>query len=117
LTQRACQLNSVSSLCVTKLDVLDGVSELAVCVGYRRGGTVLDELPWDARALEKVEPVYETLPGWQQSTEGIQTVKKLPDKARRYLDRLSELLQVPVEIISTGPDRNATMVLRDPFAP
>jgi len=115
LSGRACQLNSVSTLCVTKLDVLDGLSELAICVGYRRGREVLDDFPWDARALEEVEPVYETLPGWEQSTEGVQTPEKLPDNARRYLDRLSELLQVPVGIISTGPDRNATMVLRDPF--
>ena len=116
LSQRACQLNSVSTLCVTKLDVLDGLSELAICVGYRQGRELLDDLPWDARALEDVEPVYETLPGWQQSTEGVETVEKLPANARRYLDRLSELLGVPVGIISTGPDRNATMVLRDPFA-
>lgn len=116
LSKRACELNSVSSLCVTKLDVLDGISELAICVGYRRRGTVLEDMPWDARALEEVEPVYETLPGWQQSTEGMQTVEELPDNARQYLDRLSELLQVPVGIISTGPDRNATMILRDPFA-
>ena len=101
---------------MTKLDVLDGISELAICVGYRRRGTVLEDMPWDARALEEVEPVYETLPGWQQSTEGMQTVEELPDNARQYLDRLSELLQVPVGIISTGPDRNATMILRDPFA-
>ena len=116
LSQRACQLNSVSTLCVTKLDVLDGLSELAICVAYRQGREILDDLPWDARALEDVEPVYETLPGWQQSTEGVETVEKLPGNARRYLERLSELLEVPVGIISTGPDRNATMVLRDPFA-
>ena len=116
LSQRACQLNSVSTLCVTKLDVLDGLSELAICVGYRRGATVLDDLPWDARALDEVEPIYETLPGWQQNTEGVQNVDGLPDNARRYLDRLSELLHVPVGIVSTGADRNATMVLRDPFA-
>ena len=116
LSHRACQLNSVSTLCVTKLDVLDGLSELAICVGYRQGREVLEDLPWDARALEDVEPVYETLPGWQRSTEGVEIVEKLPGNARRYLDRLSELLEVPVGIISTGPDRNATMVLRDPFA-
>ena len=116
LSKRACELNSVSSLCVTKLDVLDGLSELAICVGYRRKGVVIEDLPWDAKALEEVEPVYETLPGWQQSTEGMQTVEELPGSARQYLDRLSELLQVPVGIISTGPDRNATMILRDPFA-
>ena len=116
LSKRACELNSVSSLCVTKLDVLDGLSELAICVGYRRRGVIIEDLPWDARALEEVEPVYETLPGWQQSTEGMQTVEELPGSARQYLDRLSELLQVPVGIISTGPDRNATMILRDPFA-
>ena len=106
----------MSTLCVTKLDVLDGLSELAICVGYRQGREVLEDLPWDARALEDVEPVYETLPGWQRSTEGVEIVEKLPGNARRYLDRLSELLEVPVGIISTGPDRNATMVLRDPFA-
>jgi len=116
LSRRACELNSVSALCVTKLDVLDGLSELAICVGYRLGGKTVDQLPWDARVLEDVEPVYESLPGWQQATEGIKTVENLPDNARHYLDRLSELLEVSVDIISTGPDRNATMVLRDPFA-
>ena len=83
-------------------------------VSPERGGN--RRLAGDAKAPEEVEPVYETLLRWQQSTEGMQTVEELPGSARQYLDRLSELLQVPVGIISTGPDRNATMILRDPFA-
>ena len=117
LAQRACRLNSVNSLCVTKLDVLDGLPEIAICVDYQVRGKPLDQFPWDARDLEVVDPVYEWVPGWQQATAGIRTVEELPDNARRYLDRLSELMDVPVEIISTGPDRNDTMVLRDVFSP
>ena len=117
LAQRACRLNSVNSLCITKLDVLDGLPEIAICVDYQVRGEPLDQFPWDARDLEVVDPVYEWVPGWQQATAGIRTVEELPDNARRYLDRLSELMDVPVEIISTGPDRKDTMVLRDVFSP
>jgi adenylosuccinate synthase len=117
LTRRACKLNSVNSLCVTKMDVLDGLSEIAICVGYEFRGERLDHFPWDAGELEIVEPIYEQVPGWQQATAGIRAVEELPSNARRYLDRLAELLEVPVDIISTGPEREDTMVLRDPFSP
>ena len=117
LARRACRLNSVNSLCVTKLDVLDGLPKIAICVGYEVGGERLEKFPWGARDLEVVEPIYEWVPGWQQATAGIRTMDELPDNARRYLDRLSELMDVPVDIISTGPEREDTMVLRNLFAP
>jgi adenylosuccinate synthase len=107
----------VNSLCVTKLDVLDGLPKIAICVGYQLGGKRLEKFPWDAKDLEVVEPVYEWVPGWQQATAGIRAIEELPDNARRYLDRLSELMDVPVDIISTGPEREDTMVLRNLFAP
>ncbi|MAF06561.1 MAG: adenylosuccinate synthase [Acidiferrobacteraceae bacterium] len=116
LARRACNLNSVNSLCVTKLDVLDGLSEIAICTGYQLGGELMDHPPWDAIVLEEVEPVYEKVPGWQESTAAVRTLEGLPTAARRYLDRLGELLGVAVDIISTGPDREDTMVLRDPFS-
>ena len=109
LTRRACKLNSVNSLCVTKMDVLDGLPEIAVCVGYLLNGEKLEHLPWDASELGEVEPVYETVPGWQGATAGIRKLEELPYNARRYLDRIAELLGVPVDIISTGPDRRDTI--------
>ena len=115
LARRACWLNSASGLCVTKLDVLDGLSELAICVGYRRGGEVLDDPPWASAGLAECEPTYEYLPGWVERTGSVRRLEALPAAARTYLDRLEELLGVPVDIISTGPDRDDTMVLRDPF--
>ena len=111
----AVNINSVSGLCLTKLDVLDGLEEISVCVGYTNdsGGTVAN--PIDAVDYENLRPVYETLPGWSESTVGLKTLDALPANARAYISRLEELVGAPIDIISTGPDREETILLRHPF--
>ena len=114
--KRSIQINGVSGLCITKLDVLDGVESIRLGVGYRgHDGRTSDLLPFGARHIEKLEAVYEELPGWNESTFGIDEIDRLPANARRYLDRLSEVCGVPIDMISTGPDRDETIVLRHPF--
>jgi adenylosuccinate synthase len=108
--------SSVSGLCMTKLDVLDGLDQVRICTGYRYGGAISAEPPVFADAVAEVEPVYEDLPGWQESTAGVCKYAALPAAARRYLERVQEILEVPVDMISTGPDRDHTIVLRPPFA-
>jgi len=107
--------SSVSGLCLTKLDVLDGLDTLQICVGYKSNGAVAGEPPLFADAFAEVEPVYEEMPGWKESTIGVTSYQALPANARRYLERLQELAGVPIDIISTGPDRDQTIVLRHPF--
>jgi len=106
---------SVSGLCLTKLDVLDGLDSLQICVGYKSNGGVAKEPPLFADAFAEVEPVYEEMPGWKESTIGVKTYDGLPKNARAYLERLEQLAGVPIDIISTGPDREQTIVLRHPF--
>jgi len=107
--------SSVSGLCLTKLDVLDGLDSLQICVGYKSNGTVTMEPPLFADAFAGVEPVYEEMPGWKESTIGIKSYDALPGAAQKYLSRLQALAGVPIDIISTGPDREQTIVLRHPF--
>jgi adenylosuccinate synthase len=107
--------SSVSGLCLTKLDVLDGLDSLQICVGYKSNGKVTQEPPLFADAFADVEPVYEEMPGWKESTIGIKSHEALPGAAQKYLARLQELAGVPIDIISTGPDREQTIVLRHPF--
>jgi adenylosuccinate synthase len=114
--KRACMLNSLSGLCVTKLDVLDGLDTIRLCTGYRCDGTVVTSLPANAEALTACEPVYEEMAGWKESTLGARRYQDLPANSRAYLERISEVLATPIEIISTGADRADTIVLRDPFA-
>ncbi len=114
--RRAAQINSLSGLCITKLDVLDELDTLQICVGYRCGGELVDTLPPGAELLAECEPQYIELPGWKQSTVGVQRYEDLPENARRYLEKIAELVEVPIDIISTGPDRKETLVMRDPFA-
>ncbi|MEW6132386.1 MAG: adenylosuccinate synthase [Pseudomonadota bacterium] len=113
--KRAIQINGISGLCVTKLDVLDGLETLRICVGYKIDGQVSDILPVGAETLANCEPIYEELPGWKDSTVGVKTVDGLPANARAYLDRMQQLCEVPIDIISTGPDREETIVKRHPF--
>ncbi len=113
--KRSIQINGVSGLCVTKLDVMDGMEEVQVCVGYRFDGQLCDLLPVGAEDTARCEPVYETLPGWQGSTVGIRDYARLPLEARRYLERIQDILGVPIDMISTGPDRDETIVRRHPF--
>ena len=111
----AVNINSVSGLCLTKLDVLDGLEEISVCVGYTNeaGDTVAN--PVDAVDYENLRPVYETLPGWNESTAGLKSLNALPGAAKAYIKRVEELVGAPIDIISTGPDREETIVLRHPF--
>jgi adenylosuccinate synthase len=115
--KRSIQLNGVSGLCITKLDVLDGAESLKICVGYRMEGQLSDILPVGAEELEQCEPVYEELPGWRESTVGVKAYDKLPKAAREYLARIEKLCGVPIDLISTGPDREETIVMRHPFDP
>ncbi|MFT4464526.1 MAG: adenylosuccinate synthase [Sodalis sp. (in: enterobacteria)] len=114
--RRAVQINSLSGFCLTKLDVLDGLQEVKICTAYRLpDGRVVESTPLVAENWEGIEPIYETLPGWSESTFGVKQFDKLPDTARRYIKRIEEVSGVPVDIVSTGPDRSETMILRDPF--
>jgi adenylosuccinate synthase len=114
--KRSIQLNGVSGLCITKLDVLDGAESVKICVGYEVGGKVSDILPVGAEELECCVPVYEELPGWEASTVGVKKFEGLPKPARDYLKRIESLCGVPIDLISTGPERDETIVLRHPFA-
>jgi adenylosuccinate synthase len=113
--KRSIQLNGVSGLCITKLDVLDGVEAVKICVGYQVEGQLSDILPVGAEELERCVPVYEELPGWMESTVAVKTYKGLPKAARAYLQRIEELCAVPIDLISTGADREETIVLRHPY--
>ncbi|GAA5234389.1 adenylosuccinate synthase [Verticiella sediminum] len=113
--RRSVRLNGISGLCITKLDVLDGLETIKLGVGYRVDGEWRDVLPYGAHAVGKAEAVLEELPGWSESTVGITEYDKLPLNARRYLERMAEISGVPVDLVSTGPDRLETIVLRHPF--
>ncbi len=113
--KRAIQINGVSGLCVTKLDVLDGVEEVKLCTGYKLDDAVCDILPVGAEETARCIPVYETLPGWKESTVGVKSDDGLPEAARAYLARIEAVCGVPVDMISTGPDREETIVRRHPF--
>ena len=114
--KRAVQINSISGFCLTKLDVLDGLKEVKLCVGYQYpDGTVATVTPLAAEGYEQVTPVLETMPGWSENTFGATSVDQLPQAAINYIKRIEELLDAPVDIISTGPDRNETMILVNPF--
>jgi adenylosuccinate synthase len=107
--------NSVSGLCVTKLDVLDDLDVIRIGIGYSLNGQPLTQLPIGAEAYDAVTPVYEDYPGWRCSTVGVQRFEDLPENARAYLRRLEEVCNVPVAIVSTGPDRADTIILHHPF--
>jgi len=116
LLKRSVQINGVSGMCLTKLDVLDGIDTLQICTGYLVDGKSVDIFPSGAEQASHCIPVYETLPGWTESTVGAKTLEALPANARRYIRRIEELVGVPIDMVSTGPDREETIVLRHPFA-
>jgi adenylosuccinate synthase len=113
--KRSMQINGVSGLCITKLDVLDGLEELKICTGYIIDGKLTDMPPPGAEAMERCSPVYEAMPGWSASTVGVKQRDGLPANALAYLARIEAICGVPVDMISTGPDRDETIVLRHPF--
>lgn len=116
LLKRSVQINGVSGMCLTKLDVLDGLKELKICTGYIVDGKSVDIFPSGAEQAGNCIPVYETLPGWEESTVGAKTMDALPINARNYIKRIEQLVGVPIDMVSTGPDREETIVLRHPFA-
>ena len=113
--KRSLEINSVTGMCVTKLDVLDGMETVKICVAYKLDGKEVMTPPVGADLFEKCEPVLIEMPGWQDSTVGVKSVDNLPQAARDYLTKVEELCEVPVDIISTGPDREETIIKRHPF--
>ncbi|WP_406624893.1 adenylosuccinate synthase [Acidovorax sp. SDU_ACID1] len=116
LLKRSAQVNGLSGLCITKLDVLDGLEELSLCTAYELDGERIDLLPMGAEEIARCKPVYEKLPGWTQSTVGVTQYDALPANARKYLERIEEVTGVPIAMISTSPDRDHTILMRHPYA-
>nr|MDJ0971429.1 adenylosuccinate synthetase [Kiloniellales bacterium] len=115
LVRQAIRLGGISGIALTKLDVLDGLETLEVCTGYRIGGEEFDHLPASPSLQAAAEPVYETLEGWKESTQGARSWAELPATAVKYIRRIEELIQAPVALLSTSPDRLDTILVRDPF--
>jgi adenylosuccinate synthase len=115
LVRQTCATSGVNGIALTKLDVLDGFEELKICVGYRLDGAEIDYLPTAAAQQARVEPVYETMPGWSQSTFGARRWLDLPAEAIKYVKRVEELIETPVALLSTSPERDDTILVTDPF--
>jgi adenylosuccinate synthase len=113
--RRAAQINSLTGLCITKLDVLDGLDTLKLCTAYKYQGNTIMLPPLGADAIEQCEPIYEELPGWSESSAGVKDLDALPHNAKRYLNRLEEIVGVPIDIVSNGPERDETIILKHPF--
>jgi adenylosuccinate synthase len=115
LLKRSAQVNGLTGLCITKLDVLDGLAELKICTGYELDGEKIDILPIGADEIERCVPMYETLEGWSDSTVGVTEFDKLPTAARLYLQRIEQVTGVPIHVVSTSPDRDHTILREHPF--
>jgi len=113
--KRSMIINGISGLCITKLDVLDGLKEILVCTGYELNGQTTDILPLDADDIAACKPIYERFEGWSESSAGATSWEQLPAKARAYLEHVQQVIGVPIDMVSTGPDREHTIVLRHPF--
>lgn len=114
--RHAVRINSMSGICLTKLDVLDGLKEVKICVGYQDAEGQSVGVPCDAEGWETLVPVYETMPGWSENTVGVRSLDELPAAALQYIERLEQLVGIPIDIVSTGPDRVETIVRRHPFS-
>ncbi len=114
--KRAIQVNSLSGICITKLDVLDGLDTIRICVGYERDGKVIKTPPVGAEGYAECTPVYEDMPGWSESTVGVQSWDDLPKNAMDYLTKIEKIVETPIDIVSTGPDRKETIIRQHPFA-
>ena len=115
LVRQAVKVNGINGIALTKLDVLDGMDELKVCTGYKLDGKVLGHLPAATADQERVEPIYETLEGWPESTCGARSWADLPATAVKYIRRIEELIEAPVAILSISPERDDTILVHDPF--
>ena len=115
LLKRSAQVNGLTGLCITKLDVLDGLKELKLCTGYELDGELTDILPMGADDISRCKPVYETMEGWTDCTVGVTQYDKLPTAARLYLQRIEQVTGVPIHVVSTSPDRDHTIMMRHPF--
>ncbi|MBW2155245.1 MAG: adenylosuccinate synthase [Deltaproteobacteria bacterium] len=115
LLQNAVRLNGLTGLVITKLDVLDGLESLKICTGYEYNGETLYDFPANLKILGACKPVFETLPGWPEDISGLRKLENLPKNARRYLDRIEELLEIPIDIVSVGPGREETIIVNHPF--
>ena len=115
LLKRSAQVNGLSGLCVTKLDVLDGLKTLNLCTGYELDGETLDILPMGADEIARCKPIYEEMQGWSDSTVGVTRYADLPIAARLYLQRIEHVVGVPIHMVSTSPDRDHTIMMRHPF--
>jgi len=116
MVRQAVKVGGIEGLVLTKLDVLDGLPELRICTGYRIGGEVMKRLPASIAAQERAEPIWDVMPGWSGSTAGARSYAELPAEAVKYVRRIEELVEAPVVLLSTSPDRDDTIMLRDPFA-
>jgi adenylosuccinate synthase len=114
--RQAVRVNSISGICLTKLDVLDGLDEIKICVGYQDTDGSDAGMPMHADDFENITPVYETMPGWSSVTVGVQKLEDLPEAAKNYIYRIEELTGAPVDVVSTGPDRVETIVLKHAFS-
>ncbi len=113
--RRACLINGITGICITKLDVLDGMEQVKLCVAYDIDGEISKVPPVSIESWQKIVPVYDTFPGWTQATQGVTEYAKLPDAAKSYLKAIEKLIDTPIHIISTGPERDESIVLMDPF--
>ena len=113
--KRAMQLNGVTGICFTKLDVLDNLPELKICTSYTLNGEDMESLPLNAENMERCKPNYISMPGWQSTTVGVTEFDQLPENAKAYIKKVEELLDTPIDIISTGPERSENIIRRNPF--
>ena len=115
LVRQVCKVSGIDGIALTKLDVLDGFDEIKVCIGYTLDGERIDSLPAGHNAQARVKPVYDTFEGWTQSTRGARSWADLPAQAVKYVRQIEELIECPVTLLSTSPERNDTILMRDPF--
>ncbi|GMN13207.1 adenylosuccinate synthase [Altererythrobacter sp. MTPC7] len=115
LVRQTCAISGVTGIALTKIDVLDGFETVKICTGYRLNNTIMDYLPSHAASQEAIEPIYEEMPGWQESTAGARSWADLPANAVKYVQRIQELIETPVALVSTSPERDDTILVRDPF--
>ena len=115
IVRQSCAISGVAGIALTKIDVLDGLDEVKICTGYRLDGKIMDYFPSHAADQAAVEPIYETMPGWSESTAGARSFADLPANAVKYIQHVQELIETPVALVSTSPQRDDTILMRDPF--